>query len=162
MGLAHDLLRQANHLAIYEGANSSQANLRRAVSTAYYALFHLLVEEAGGRWQGSTEARTGLERGLQHGSMKDAAQKFRNATWKDWHGDQKTIPPARRQVASAFVDLQDERHIADYDNHEQWSATEVQAILNSAHSAFQNWESIRTDPMAGNFLLLMLLPKQRA
>jgi len=53
MGLAQDLLRQANHLATYEGANPSQASLRRAVSTAYYALFHLLIEDAAQRWQGS-------------------------------------------------------------------------------------------------------------
>jgi hypothetical protein len=45
VGLAHDLLQQANHLATYEGANPSQASLRRAVSTAYYALFHLLIED---------------------------------------------------------------------------------------------------------------------
>jgi uncharacterized protein (UPF0332 family) len=161
LGLAHDLLQQANHLATYEGANPSQASLRRAVSTAYYALFHLLVEEAGGRWQGSIEARTGLERALQHGSMKSTSRKFQNATWEDWHGNQQAVPPALQRVASAFVDLQDERHTADYDNHEQWSPTDVQAILDSAYSAFQDWQSIRTDPMAGNYLLMMLVQKQR-
>jgi hypothetical protein len=29
---------------------SKQASLRRAVSTAYYALFHLLIDEAVGKW----------------------------------------------------------------------------------------------------------------
>jgi hypothetical protein len=160
-GISARLLQQANHLATYEGANPSQASLRRAVSTAYY-LFHLLVEEAGGRWQGSIEARTGLERALQHGSMENISRRFRNATWQDWHGNQRAVPAALRQVASSFVDLQDERHAADYDNHEQWSPTDVQAVLDIAHSAFQNWQSIRTHPMAGNYLLMMLLQKQRA
>jgi hypothetical protein len=149
LGLAHDLLQQANHLATYEGANPSQASLRRAVSTAYYALFHLLVEDAGGRWQGSVEARTGLERALQHGSMEKISRRFRNATWEDWLGNQQPVPLALQRVARAFVDLQDERHTADYDNHEQWSPTEVQRTLGIAHSAFQNWQLIRTDPMAG-------------
>ena len=71
------------------------------------------------------------------------------------------MPQALQQVAGAFVDLQDERHTADYDKHEQWSATEVQRILGIAHSALQNWQSVRTDPMAGNYLLMMLLYKQR-
>lgn len=62
---------------------------------------------------------------------------------------------------SAFVDLQEERHTADYDNHEQWSLTEVQAILNTAQTAFQDWQSIRADDMAGNYLLAMLLRKAR-
>ena len=39
MGLAQDLLQQADHLAAYEGVNPSQASLRRSVSTAYYARF---------------------------------------------------------------------------------------------------------------------------
>src|SRR5712692_6430330 len=117
MGLAQDLLRQADHLATYESVKSSQASLRRAVSTAYYALFHLLIEDAALLWQGSPEARTGLERGFQHGPMKKTSQQFREPGWKDWHGNQQPVPAALRQVAKAFVDLQDQRHTADYDNH---------------------------------------------
>jgi hypothetical protein len=54
-----------------------------------------------------------------------------------------------------------ERHTADYNNHEQWTVTDVQQTLNTARSAFQHWYSIRADPMAGNYLLAMLLNKQR-
>ena len=162
MGLAQDLLRQADHLATYEGLNPTQASLRRAVSTAYYALFHLLIEEAALRWSGSPEARTGMERGFQHGPMKNISIQFRKQTWQDWHGNQQPVPLAIQKIASAFVDLQEERHTADYDNHEQWTVTEVQAALDTARSAFQQWQSIRTDPMAGNYLLAMLLNKQRA
>jgi len=56
--------------------------------------------------------------------------------------------------------LQEERHTADYDNHEQWSLTEVQVILNTAQTGFQDWQSINMDQIAGNYLLSMLL-KQR-
>lgn len=161
MGIAQDLLQQANHLATYEGRDPTQASLRRAVSTAYYALFHLLLEDAAQRWQGSPEARRGLERGFDHGPMKTISPQFRGTTWPDWVGTSRQVPPAVRSVASAFVDLQEERHTADYDNHEQWSLTEVQATLNTAETAFQDWQSIRTDPMAGNYLLAMLLRKQR-
>jgi hypothetical protein len=161
MGIAHDLLGQANHLATYEGNNPTQASLRRAVSTAYYALFHLLVEEAAQRWQGSPESRHGLERAFDHGPMKTTSLQFRAATWQDWFGVSRPVPWEVRRVASAFVDLQEERHTADYDNHEQWSLTEVQEILIAAQTAFQDWQSIRTDPMAGNYLLAMLLRKPR-
>ena len=71
------------------------------------------------------------------------------------------MPPALQNVASAFVYLQQERHTADYDNHEQWSVTEVQTTLNTTRSAFQDWQSIRSHPMAGNYLLAMLLKKHR-
>jgi len=161
MGIAQDLLQQADYLASYEGANPTQASLRRAVSAAYYALFHLLTEEAALRWSGSPEARTGMERAFQHGPMRNTSMQFQKKIWEDWHSNKRTIPLAIREIAGAFVDLQDERHAADYDNHEQWTATDVEGILKIAHLAFQHWASIRTDPMAGNYLLAMLLSKQR-
>jgi uncharacterized protein (UPF0332 family) len=160
MGIAQDLLKQAHHLATYEGSSPTQASLRRAVSAAYYAVFHLLLEEAALRWQGSPEGRHGLQRAFNHGPMKTASLQFRKEVWQDWNGKLQRVPPAIQHVAGAFVDLQEERHTADYYNHEQWSATEVEAVLNTATGAFQHWQSIRSDPMAGNYLLAMLLRKQ--
>jgi len=124
-------------------------------------LFHLLIEDAASRWDGSGEARSGLERAFTHGSMKQASLQFRQPVWQDWHGRQQPIPLAVQRVASIFVDLQEERHTADYDNHEQWSVTEVQTTLNMAHTAFVEWKSVRSDPVAGNYLLAMLVKKQR-
>ena len=93
--------------------------------------------------------------------MKTASLQFRGTTWQDWLGASRQVPPEVQRVASAFVDLQEERHTADYDNHEQWSLTEVQALLNTVRAAFRDWQSIRTDPIAGNYLVAMLLRKQR-
>lgn len=47
------LLHQARHLAIKEPSRPQQASLRRAVSTAYYALFHFLIDEACRIWVGA-------------------------------------------------------------------------------------------------------------
>jgi len=161
VGLAHDLQRQARHLATYEGSTPSQAALRRAVSTAYYALFHLLIEDAAQRWEGSTAAATGLERAFNHGPMKNSSTQFKNSSWRDSHGVLHTVPPALQRVAQVFIDLQNERQTADYNNYVQWTITDVQPILDTVESAFEDWQSIRTNPMAGNYLLAMLLGKQR-
>lgn len=162
MGLAEDLLRQADYLASYEGSNPSQAALRRAVSTAYYALFHLLIEDAAQRWQGTLQASTGIERAFQHGPMKSISLQFANRHWRDWHGNLQPVPVTLQRVANAFVSLQEERHTADYDNHEQWTFSEVQRVIGLAQSAFQNWGAVRTHPVAGDYLLAMLLNKQRS
>lgn len=45
MPFPEDLLQQAYDLASKEPENPKQTSLRRAVSTAYYALFHLLIDE---------------------------------------------------------------------------------------------------------------------
>ena len=162
MGLAQDLLELANHLATYGGNSPTQAALRRAVSTAYYALFHLLTEDAAQRLQGLPAAFPGLERSFQHGLMKDASAQFQNRTWVDWHGKNQTVPVTLQSIAKAFLDLQRDRHDADYNSRKQWTIVEVQALLTTAESAFNNWLSIRTDPMAGNYLLAMLLGKRRS
>ena len=162
MGVAEDFLLLADHLATYRGLEASQSDLRRAVSTAYYAVFHLLVEDGGHRWLGgSPAAEEGLQRAFDHGPMKQSSLQFSGSTWTDWHGSQQSVPPALRRVAEAFVDLQEERHLADYNNHVQWTVAEVELLLNRAQSAFDDWASIRTDPMAGNYLLSMLLGKRR-
>ncbi|MBI4905104.1 MAG: hypothetical protein HY820_15830 [Acidobacteria bacterium] len=162
MGIAQELLTQANHLATYQGVNTTQADLRRAVSTAYYALFHLLVEDAGQRWRGaSLPASTGIERALDHGPMRSASDRFKATHWTDWHGISQPIPQQLRRVASTFGDLQDARHRADYANNVHWSIFEVDRFLVAASEAFRDWEAIQADPMAGNYLLSMLLGKRR-
>jgi len=84
MGLADNLLGQADHvgpITLLCGklatalATQVRQSLRRAVSTAYDAqvygaLFQLPIEDAASRWDGSGEARSGLERAFTHGSMK--------------------------------------------------------------------------------------------
>ena len=63
------LLEQAQHLANRERKRPRQASLRRAVSTAYYALFHLLVSEAILNWK-RVDQRHLLARFFEHGKMK--------------------------------------------------------------------------------------------
>lgn len=93
--------------------------------------------------------------------MKSVSLQFSAPLWKDWHGLQQRVPPALQRVAKAFTVLLDERHAADYDNHELWAINDAEEVLNIAKSAFRDWDSVRTDPMAGNYLLSMLLGKRR-
>jgi hypothetical protein len=46
MAFADELLEQAYHLARKDPDPPKEASLRRAVSTGYYALFHLLIGES--------------------------------------------------------------------------------------------------------------------
>ena len=162
MGVAHELLLQAHYLATYQGSGARQVDLRRAISAAYYAMFHLLVEDGGQRWLGgSAAAVTGLQRAFDHGPMKNTSQQYMVQQKLDWHGVPQEVPVALRRVARAFVNLQDYRHIADYDNFKQWSVSDAEDILDTTEAAFQDWLSIRADPIAGDYLLAMLLGKRR-
>ncbi len=50
MSFADDLLEQVNRLVTWPPTEPEQAGRRRAVSTAGYADFHLLVDEAVCNW----------------------------------------------------------------------------------------------------------------
>ncbi len=73
MAYHDDLLDQALHLARRDVTRPKQANLRRAVSTAYYALFHLLVSESVSYWRLKRQ-RTLLARSFDHRKMKGVCQ----------------------------------------------------------------------------------------
>lgn len=119
MALHDDLLVQADQLAHLEKNKPKQANLRRAVSAAYYALFHYLVDQST-RFLVSGPQREGLRhqlaRSFDHGQMKRTAQIFASpsASGNAWRAVLGGAPSATLvNVASAFIELQEARHEAD-------------------------------------------------
>src|SRR5580698_3301496 len=68
MPFANDLLEQSRHLANRDRKRPKKASLRRAVSTAYYALFHLLITETTKNWKRPDERFT-LARMFEHALM---------------------------------------------------------------------------------------------
>ena len=52
------------------------------------------------------------------------------------------------------MQLQQDRHTADYDNSKRWTRKEVLTDIELAQDAFETWEIISKDPIAEDFLLL--------
>ena len=78
--LGRDLVVQAGMLARCEPGRPKQATLRRAVSTAYYGLFHFLIEESTallfGAAQGDIPFRQLAARAFIHTKMKSVCTEF--------------------------------------------------------------------------------------
>jgi hypothetical protein len=68
MPFPNDLLEQARHLANREPKRPKQVSLRRAVSRAYYAIFHLLSIDTAKNWSRRAERPT-IARMLDHTPM---------------------------------------------------------------------------------------------
>ncbi len=121
--LSSDLLAVARLLAtVEEGTPSSGAMLRRAVSTAYYALFHKVSHAAAQRFMGpDQEASAGfalIYRCFDHRNMKMVCQALRAATLKvsfQIHLRRTAVSRDMLDFAKAFPELQEARHLADYD-----------------------------------------------
>jgi uncharacterized protein (UPF0332 family) len=161
VGVAADLLLLAGNLAKPGPTDPEQACLRRSVSTAYYSLFHLLVQEAVQAWSGSGEARTALERVFEHKRMKDVSKAIWNGPWKAWSTPSPPMSVELQRVAQAFSMLQEARHEADYDNAKVWTHADVDGFVALARSAFEDWQKIRQDPAANEYLLSLLVGKRR-
>jgi len=69
--LPEQLISQAEFLPREAACN--EANVRRAVSSAYYALFHLLIRDAIVNWK-HVDQHARLARAFDHRRMKDASR----------------------------------------------------------------------------------------
>jgi hypothetical protein len=122
--------------------------MRRAVSTAYYAVFHLLVGDFVGNWP-FADQRARLARMFDHKKMREAP--FTPSDAKN------PTPPeaALVDVQTAFRQLQADRHRADYDLSWNIVETDVTTSITLVEGAFAKWRSIRAEEFARHYLLSM-------
>lgn len=164
----HDaLLEQADRLAKDADPNLEQANLRRAVSSAYYALFHLLTSSASSLFASLFAIDAALEprinRSFNHGEIRGISANIVKGEWplsispKD---SPRATPRAPSDVAKAFVDLQEARHRADYDLTRDFEQEEARERVDQARTAFETWERIKDTDDAHLYLACFLLYKQ--
>lgn len=163
MPLPNDLLEQARFLVQRDPGRPRQASLRRAVSTAYYAVFHLLAASAAG--QASAVTPIGLcervQRALEHGSMKEAAKRFESGNLPDPVKNLVSNPLSAQltAVARGFVRLQEERHRADYDLATRFGRAQAQNAVALASQLFADWNAVRNTDDARVFLAALMFWK---
>jgi hypothetical protein len=128
-----------------------QVDLRRAVSAAYYGVFHMLTTEAAQNWKHPTQ-RDRFARLFDHGRMKTCSSRVSSRALPV---DPSEVPAATelRFVADSFVKLQHARHAADYDNSKVWSRTQVWEVIAEAQDAIAAWSNIREQEIAQGYLL---------
>jgi len=154
MAYHDDLLQLALDLTDKDGA--TQAALRRGVSTAYYALFHLLVSETTLNWNRDS-SRNALGRMFDHGMMKRVSDRMADIKRMPFERGDPIAVSGLRLVAKAFVHLQDQRHIADYDNGRIWAPLDAIVPVASAKTAFAAWNDIKHTDIAQQYLVSLLI-----
>jgi len=160
MSLHSDLLSQAQNLAMREPRRPRQASLRRAVSSAYYALFHLLIHEASSVLVTTNPLRQLMSRAFVHAEMNRVSKSFAGGNLPQRFNPitgGAIVPSNLRDVAQAFVDLQQARHEADYNLARSFSKSEAQALVDQADQAFTDWQTVRNNDVARLYLVCLLL-----
>lgn len=144
-------------VVLYQVSPESQGTLRRAVSTAYYALFHFLIEAACGNWT-RPEQHPALARMFEHARMANASN---SRVGKHKNAAAGSTEFRLYFVASAFLQLYERRHKADYDLSGTVSARDVEGALNLVKDAFANWTVIRDEQIAQDYLFSLLFKERQ-
>ena len=133
-----DLIASAQILVKSCKGKPSQVSLRRATSSAYYALFHCLARNCadllvgGANADKSKHAWRQTYRALEHGFAKSAC--------KD--GIIAKFPKEVEDFANAFVSMQEKRHAADYDPFVRLTKSEVVADIETTNEAIAEFQRV--------------------
>ncbi|MGU3537838.1 HEPN domain-containing protein [Methylobacterium sp. A54F] len=126
-----ELLAIARELAGRDGGRPRKESLARAISTAYYALFHALAEFCGrelvGAWAPWPPFRL-IYRSLDHAAARRVFEIARTTA-----GTSDDV----RRLGEIFRLLQKLRHDADYDPGFRTTRRETEDLIEQAESAIQ-------------------------
>ncbi len=165
MSFAERLLRHASDIIpdLQNGDITDDVCLRRAVSASYYALFHLINEDAVRILAPNvtTETSYRIQRWFEHAKMKEICGRFLKEKLEQplsgLIGD--SASAHLQTVCRNFITLQDARHAADYDQGYAIDRTEALKHFASAVYAVAAWNRIKETGEANIFILSLLLWK---
>lgn len=138
-----DLIRIARHLATGgvsgRRGRPRQAELRRAVSAAYYAMFHALAFSCANTLVGST--RTSRDqvswrqtyRSLEHGHVRRQCNDS---------SAMRRFPSEVRRFGRTFAAMQAQRNLADYDPDTRFFRSDVLRFIDEVERAIDLFEAV--------------------
>ena len=157
------LLDQARVLARVPAAGAPrQADLRRAISSCYYAVFHHTLTAAADMFVGNTK-RSSPEyalayRAIGHKALRDLCVDLQKVTIPERYRPH--VPAAGygadfRAYAVGVVGLQQDRHSADYDPLIKLAASDAWLVVRTAESTIASFNVV-PDAQRRSFSALLL------
>lgn len=157
-----ELLDIARSLAVPAAGPPTDAALRRAVSTAYYAVFHAVLRSGADRFFGASRRAEGgyalIYRAYDHGRMRRGCEDISRVPLAPQQRalfGRPSFDPHLRDFAVSFVRLQALRHQADYDPRANLSQPAVKAVIDDAERAIASLAAAPDDERS-DLLALML------
>ncbi len=143
------LIEQAERLlASPERGAPRQADKRRAVSAAYYALFHRVLSAVADEFMGAANRRNPryrlAYRSISHARVSLLCRELNKPTpgaqWRAYWPPS-GFDPALREFAVLFVNLMEARHRADYDPSLRLLTSEALDLVQDARQALARFEA---------------------
>lgn len=138
------LLDQAARLTARDGRGAPrQADLRRAISSAYYGLFHAIVTQAIDDFFGPTQRHTPqyekMYRSIKHEKLRKICDEIVKSNFPKNHS---IFGHDLTGVASAFISLQEKRHLADYAPRFKVGLSDATLMVTSARTALDSFRGV--------------------
>jgi hypothetical protein len=164
---AEHLIDQAVRLARPLAAGPPrQVDLRRAISAAYYAVFHMTLGAAAdaviGRARRGTPPYALAYRSIEHKSLRticDIVRRQPPPLRYRRYLPEPTFGPDLRAFARSAIELQEERYAADYDPVDQFPASRADHAINVARAALHHWAAAPETERRSLLMLLLFPPR---
>ena len=149
---SEQLLEQAEQLFAPSAAGAPrQVDLRRSISAAYYAVFHFVLSMAADQFVGATKRQSSryvlVYRSVNHAALKKLCEKLTRPSVSDdilLHFPSGGLGPNLPFAASAVVELQEKRHLADYDPSQRFNVSDAKRAVETAASTIRRLKKLNT------------------
>lgn len=144
-------------------AGAAEVDLRRAVSAAYYGLFHALTLAGSSVFaKGGDNLRFQTTRAFSHTAVRKVCAAYVRSPLKPFtvgyeHLNEHQPSPELIVVARTFELLQEGRYSADYDLLAKIEVEEAERLVELAEAALTALETVQTRPDTIVFLTALLL-----
>jgi hypothetical protein len=156
------LFEQADRLLTLYPRKPRQTEIRRAISAAYYGLFHFTLARASDEFVGAkyqSAPRYALAyRSISHPGLRSLCVDVAKTTAPE---KLKPYMPAAgfgrdiRMFAAGLVNPQDKRHAADYDPSISFARQDAEAAISTARTAIERFQ-LASGAERRDFLALLL------
>jgi hypothetical protein len=167
--LKHEhFFEQAEGLATAPAAGPPrQVDLRRAISSAYYGVFHFVLAAATDQFVGVTKRNTGeygrVYRSTDHRQLRELCEEVRKPNLSAkyaGHQPRTGFGPNIAAFGAAFIELQEKRHSADYDPMIRVKISDAQLAIKTARAAIVRFENANRTRRKAFFSLLLFPPRR--
>jgi len=141
-----------------------QVDLRRAISSAYYGIFHflmaLLADEFVGVRQRASSWYALVYRSVDHRTLKEICSDVAKQTPPQKYAPYVPVAgfgPDIQVFAASSLDLQEKRHRADYNPQPRFHTSDVELAILTARSAIRHFKKASPERQKA-FLTLLLCP----
>jgi hypothetical protein len=143
-----------------------QVDLRRAISSAYYGVFHAALTAAADEFVGKTKRTTKqyslVYRSIDHKNLRDLCTELKKqnlpakyARYQPANGFGRNIP----EFAAAVLELQEKRHAADYDPAIRIKSSDAVLAVETARTALRRFGQASATRRKAFLGLLLFQPR---